>query len=81
MEDFFGRLLGFVIMIAGGVITYYRRPIKDAIGDMDIGRPVGGTLNLVVLSGIFVFFFGLTWILTGKNLLQFIFESIFGNVA
>jgi hypothetical protein len=79
MDGIVGRLIGFILMVAGAFIAYYRRPIKNAIGDLEIGRSVGGTLNLVVIFGIFLFFFGLSWFLTGQNLLQLIFGAIFGS--
>jgi hypothetical protein len=79
MDGIFGRFIAFILMLAGAAIAYYRRPIKNAIGELDFSRPVGGTLNLIVIFGIFLFFFSLSWLLTGRNLLEIMFDAIFGG--
>jgi len=59
----FLSLLGIVFAVA---LLKYRQQVGDTIGDADWMRYVGGVYNMVIIIGIFIFFWSLAT-LTGTT--------------
>jgi len=64
--------LSFIGIIMSFVFIKYRERVAEMIGEAEWMNKVGGVYNVVVLFGIFIFFWSIAT-LTGTNMVLFSF--------
>lgn len=73
MHIFFG-LIGILF---GYAIIRYREPIGNSIGDPEWASKIGGIFNLLIIVGIFIFFWSLAYMTGTLGILFLPIVSLF----